>query len=154
MSTAITAQMVKELRERTSAGMMECKNALTEANGNIEEAILLMRKKGQLKAAKRASKVAAEGIVVQAISQDQRSGIMLEINCETDFVARTDEFKNLAHEIAMQVAAMDPRDVKELEKQEYIRDTQKTISDLIRETIAKVGENIVVKRFERFEIGL
>ena len=149
----ISAGMVRELREKTDAPMMECKKALTEAAGDMAKAEEILRVKLGNKATKAASRVAAEGVVATHIAADGKLGTILEINCETDFVARTDEFKNLAHEVAMQISAMDPKDVKELEKQEYIRDTSRTIGDLIKETIAKVGENIVIKRFERFELG-
>src|SRR3989344_918783 len=105
------------------------------------------------KAGKKAGRTVGAGLVETYIHADGRIGAMVEVNCETDFVARTDEFKNLAHELAMQVAAMDPTDVEDLLKQEYIRDSAKNIEELVKETIAKVGENIVIRRFMRFELG-
>ena len=148
----ISPKLVKELREKTGAGMMDCKKALTEADGNFEKAIELLRKKGASVAAKRAGKSANEGIVKTKISDNNKTGIILEVNCETDFVAKTDEFKHLAREVAMQVAAMNPADVDSLLKQEYIRDSSQTIEQLVKAVIGKLGENITVKRFVRFEL--
>lgn len=144
---------IKKLREQTGAGIADCRKALEEAGGDFEKAEELLRSWGIDKAAAKADRVVGAGLVETYIHSGGRVGSMVEINCETDFVARTDEFKNLAHEVAMQVAAMDPADVEELLKQEYIRDGSKTIDQLVKETIAKVGENIVVKRFMRFELG-
>ena len=104
-------------------------------------------------ASKKKDRATGQGLVETYIHSGGKVGAMVEVNCETDFVGKTDEFKNLTHEVAMQIAAMDPKDVEELLKQEYIRDSSKTIDDLIKEVIAKVGENIVVKRFIRFELG-
>jgi len=149
----ISAEKVKQLRDHTGAGMMDCKVALQEANGDFEEAITLLRKKGMAVAARKAGRAASEGVVTSYIHPGSKVGVLVEVNCETDFVARTDGFKNLAHEVVMQVAAMDPKDVNALLKQEYIRDSSKTIGTLVTETIAKVGENIVIKKFVRFELG-
>ncbi|MBI2599210.1 translation elongation factor Ts [Candidatus Curtissbacteria bacterium] len=144
---------IKKLREKTGGGIADCRKALAESGGDFAKAEDLLKSWGIDKAASKSDRVVGAGLIETYMHAGGKVGAMVEVNCETDFVARTDEFKNLAHEIAMQVAAMDPKDVKDLEKQEYIRDTSKTISDLIKEVIAKVGENIVVKRFERFELG-
>lgn len=194
----VTAAAVKELREKTGAGMMDCKKALVETDGNVEKAIDLLREKGLSKAAKKADRVASEGLVVSYIHGNGRIGVLLEVNCETDFVARNDEFKTLCHDIAMQVAATNPgyvsRDevpeetiereksiltaqalnegkpanivekmvVGRLEKfyeenclleQPFIKDQDKTVRDYVTETIAKIGENLNVRRFARFVLG-
>ena len=164
----ISTQMVKELREQCGAGIMECRNALVSCEGNMDKAATLLKEKGLLKAEKKAGRAASQGLVEAYIHTGGRIGAILELNCETDFVARTDEFKELAHCLAMQVAAMDPQYVSEEEipdgadtepqaacllLQPYIKDPAVTIKDLIVETIAKVGENIKVGRFARFELG-
>jgi elongation factor Ts len=161
----ISAAAVKELREKTGAGVMECKRALQDAEGNVEKAVELLRQKGLTKHLKVAGRSVSQGLIESYIHTGGRIGALVELNCETDFVARTDEFRTLAREIAMQVASMDPRTVgamaegeegeddSALLNQEYIRDARKTIRDLIKETIAKVGENIQVGRFTRFEVG-
>lgn len=141
---------IKRLREETSASVTDCRRALEESEGNYEKALEWLRKHGLKKAEKKAKRQASQGLIEAYIHQNGEIGAMVEILCETDFVARTDEFRRLAHEVAMQVAAMNPKNVESLLKQEYIRDASKTVSDLVKETIAKVGENIVVKRFERF----
>lgn len=190
--------MVKELRELTGAGMMDCKKALTKTEGNIEKAVDFLREKGLAAAAKKAGRVAAEGVVETYVHGGGRIGVMVEINCETDFVAKTDDFKNLAHDIALQIAAKNPtvvrreevsEDVLEHERevlraqalnegkpanivekmivgriekyykevclmeQEFIKDPDKTISQLINEHIAKIGENITVRRFTVYQLG-
>jgi len=159
----VSASAVKELREKTGAGIMDCKKALQETNGNQEKAQELLKQKGLLKHAKLAGRVANQGVIESYIHTGGRIGALVEVNCETDFVARTDEFRTLAREIAMQVASMNPQTVGSLEgdegedallSQEYIRDARRTIRDLIKETIAQVGENIVVSRFMRFEVGM
>jgi len=149
----VDIKKIKQLRERTGAGIVDCKKALEEAKGDLEKAQKLLRKKGYAQAAKKKDRTTAEGSVVSYIHAGGKVGSLVEINCETDFVARTDEFKELTAEIAMQVAAMNPRDVKELLAQDYIRDTKKTINDLIQETIAKLGENIQIARLERLALG-
>ncbi len=196
---AITAQMVKELRERTGAGMMECKKALQEANGDIEKAIEILKKKGIAKAEKKASRATKEGLIGSYIHMGGKIGVLVEVNCETDFVARTDEFQALVKDIAMQIAAMNPKyispedvpeEVIEKEKaiyreqalesgkpehvvdrivegkmkkffeevclleQRFIKDDSKKVRDIITEAIAKLGENIKVSRFVRFQIGV
>ena len=194
----ITAEMVKELRERTGAGMMDCKKALTEVNGDMEKAVDFLREKGLAAAAKRSSRVASEGLVEAYIHGGGRIGVLLEINCETDFVAKTDGFKALTKDVAMQIAAANPTFVSREEvpaeilehereilraqalnegkpanivdkmivgriekfykevclmEQPFIKDTDKTISQLITESIAKIGENISIRRFTRYQLG-
>ena len=149
----ISVDQIKKLREKSGAGIVDCRKALEEAKGDEKKAEELLRSWGIDKAAAKADREAGQGLVETYIHGGGRVGAMVEVNCETDFVARTDEFKTLAHEIAMQVSAMDPKDVEELLGQEYIRDASKNISDLVKEAIAKLGENIVVKRFMRFELG-
>ncbi|SCM80431.1 Elongation factor Ts [uncultured Sporomusa sp.] len=194
----ITAGMVKELRERTGAGMMDCKKALGETNGDMEKAVDYLREKGLAAAAKKASRIASEGLVEAYIHGAGRIGVLLEVNCETDFVAKTDGFKSLVRDIAMQIAAANPsyvarEEVPEeilnhereilraqalnegkpaniiekmivgrLEKfykeaclleQPFIKDPDKTIKQLITESVAKIGENISVRRFTRYHLG-
>jgi len=162
-----TAQ-VKELREQSGAGIMDCRNALIETKGDIENARQILKERGYSKALKKASRSTTQGLIDAYIHTGGRVGAMVELNCETDFVAHTDEFKELAHELAMQVAAMCPRFISEQEVPEgaeidpqaaclllqpYIKSPDKTVQELIIETIAKVGENIKVGRFARFEPG-
>lgn len=147
----VTAQMIKQLREKTQAGFSDCKMALEEAVGDMKKAEEILRKKGFEKAAKKAERETKAGLV-ESYVHGGRIGVLVSLLCETDFVARTDEFKHLAHEIALQVSSMDPKDVSTLLKQEYIRDGSKTIEELIKETIAKVGENIQIGDFKRSEI--
>jgi elongation factor Ts len=160
----ISASAVKELREKTGAGVMECKRALQESEGNVDKAIEALRQKGLSKHSKVAGRETSQGLIESYIHTGGRIGALIEVNCETDFVARTDEFRTLARELAMQVASMNPGTVGTLEAtgegdgsalldQEYIRDGRRTIRDLIKETIGKVGENIQVSRFMRFEVG-
>ncbi len=194
----ISAGMVKELRERTGAGMMDCKKALSESAGDVEKAIEFLRVHGLSKAAKAAGREASEGLVLSYIHPGNRIGVLVEVNCETDFVARTDEFQDLVRNIAMHIAAAAPLGVgredipapiveKErqvfhaqaieegkpaavaekivhgrIEKffaeaalldQVYVRDNDKKVSDLVNEAIAKLGENIRVARFARFQLG-
>lgn len=194
----ITAGAVKELRERTGAGMMDCKHALVENKGDMERAIDYLREKGLAKAAKKSARTAADGRVFSYIHTNSKIGTLLELNCETDFVAKTDEFQTLGRELCMQIAAaapqfLVPKDVtadvldreREIYKQQaleegkpanivekiadgkihkfyetyclmeqaWIRDGDKRVKDLVVDTIAKLGENIVVRRFARFSIG-
>jgi elongation factor Ts len=163
----ITTEMVKNLREKTGAGVMDCRNALKTCEGNVEKAEAVLKEKGLAKAAKRAERSTGSGLVECYVHTAGRIGSMVEINCETDFVARTDVFKELAHALAMQVAAMDPvcvakEDVKEGETvadesclllQPYIKDPTKLIKDILTDTIAKTGENIKIRRFSRYELG-
>lgn len=194
---AITASMVKELREKTGAGMMDCKKALEDANGNIEKAVEILREKGLAKAAKKSGRIAAEGLVDSYI-HGGRIGVLVEVNSETDFVAKNDEFKQFVRDIAMQVAAANPQYIRREEvsaesiqkekeilraqalnegkpekivdkmvegriekyfkevcllEQPFIRDPEITIQELLNEKIAKIGENINIRRFVRFEVG-
>ncbi len=159
----ISANDVKKLREETGAGVMECKRALQDAEGNMEKAAEALRQKGLTKHLKVAGREANQGVIESYIHTGGRIGALIEVNCETDFVARTEEFRSLAREVAMQVASMDPQTVGTMEgdgstegallDQEYIRDARKTIRDLVKETIGKVGENIQISHFVRFEVG-
>lgn len=195
---AISAQTVKELRDKSGAGMMDCKKALEEAGGDVEKAMQLLRERGISKAAKKEGRATKEGIIFSYIHPGDKLGVLLEVNCETDFVARTDDFKGLAKELAMQVAAAGPLVVapeelsedllkgeREIYRQQalnegkpeavvdkivegrikkyqqevclllqpYIKDQDKTVADLVTETVAKLGENISVRRFARFRLG-
>lgn len=195
---SIDAKTVKELRERTGCGMMDCKNALKDTNGDVEKAIDFLREKGLAKAAKKASRTAADGRIFSYIHTNGKIGAMIELNCETDFVAKTDEFMELGHELCMQVAAAAPQYIKPedvpqsvldrekeifrqqaldegkpenivdriaegklnkfyenncLLEQTYIRDGDKKIKDLLVESIAKLGENMIVGNMSRFSIG-
>ncbi len=149
----VDLELLKKLRNETQAGIADCRKALEESNNDYKKALDLIRKNGLEKATKKSDRETSQGLVESYIHQNGRVGALVEVLCETDFVARTDIFKNLVHEICMQVAAMNPKDVTTLLKQEYIRDSSKTIENLIKETIAKLGENIVIKRFQRFETG-
>ncbi len=150
---SVSLKLLKKLREQTSASVADCRLALSEAKGDYQQALKLIKAKGLEKAEKKSGRETSQGLVESYIHQNGRVGALVELLCETDFVARTGEFKNLAHELCMQVAAMNPKDVDSLLKQEYIRDNSMTVSDLVKQTIAKLGENIKVKRFQRFEIG-
>jgi elongation factor Ts len=194
----ITPELVKELRERTGVGMMDCKKALVETEGDVEKAIVYLREKGLSKAAKRAGREAKEGALFSYIHPGAKLGVLLELNCETDFVARTGDFQELGKNLAMQVAASAPLVVKrdelppeiqekerdiyrkqaissgkpenvvdkivegKLEKfyhetclmeQPFVKNDEETVEDLVHATIAKIGENIVVRRFARFQLG-
>ena len=146
---AITAGLVKDLRERTGAGMMDCKKALTACDGDMNKAIDFLREKGLAAAAKKASRIAAEGVVGSYVSEDAKVGAILEINCETDFVANTDSFKALVNDVAAFVAKSNPADVETLLKAEIV--AGKTVEALVTEAIAKIGEKISVRRFARYE---
>lgn len=146
-------ELLKKLRNETQVSLADCRKALEETNNNYEQAKEWLKKQGFEKAAKKADRETSQGLIESYIHLNGKVGAMVEVLCETDFVARTEEFKNLTHEIAMQVAAMNPKDVDTLLKQEYIRDGSKTIESLIKEAIAKIGENIVVKRLTRFGLG-
>ena len=195
---AITASLVKELRERSGCGMMDCKNALVETDGDIEKASELLREKGLAKAVKKSGRIAAEGIVDSYIHMGGKIGVLVEVNCETDFVAKTDQFKALVRDVAMHIAAANPTYVRaeevdpvEIEKereilrqkaindgkpekivdkivdgqiakyikeiclleQPFVKDTDKTVQEMVTEKIATIGENISVRRFVRFEMG-
>ena len=148
----IDIKLIKQLREETQVSIADCTKALEEAKGDYEKAITLLKKRGIERAEKKASRETAQGLIEAYVHQNGKVGVLLEILCETDFVARTEDFKRLAHEVAMQIAAMNPKNVEALLKQEYIRDGSVTIKNLIKQTIGKLGENIVVKQFTRFEI--
>jgi elongation factor Ts len=197
MST-ITANMVSELRARTGAGIMDCKKALTEAAGDVEEAVVILRKSGIAKAAKKAGRATAEGLVASYIHPGGKIGVLVEVNCETDFVARTDKFQTLVRDLAMHVAASRPLGVRRedvdaelvereknvlsaqaresgkpenviekmvegrlskffqehvLMEQAFIKDPDKKVEDVVKENISTIGENIVIRRFARFELG-
>lgn len=143
---------LKKLREETSAGVSDCRQALEDAGGDYEKAKKLLAERGLEKAAKKEGKETSQGIIDSYVHAG-KIGVLVELRCETDFVARTDEFKYLAHEIALQVASMNPKSVGELLKEEYIRDPSMTIAGLVKQTVAKLGENITVSRFTRFVIG-
>lgn len=145
---AITASMVKDLRTKTGAGMMDCKKALVEAEGDMEKAVDILREKGLSQAAKKASRVAAEGAVVSAISADGKVGTIVEVNCETDFVGSNDDFRALAARIAQQIIAVNPADVEALLTSDM---DGKAVKDQVTEAVAKIGENISVRRFVRYE---
>lgn len=147
----VDASLVQKLRLQTGAGMMECKKALTEANGDFDAAVKIVQEKGVTKAEKRADREAGAGLVHSYV-HNGRVGVLLELNCETDFVARNDEFQNLAHNLVMQVASMNPQTAEELMSSPYIKDPSITVDGLIKSVIAKIGENIKVGRFIRYEI--
>jgi len=194
----VSAGLVRDLRERTGAGMMDCKKALTEVDGDLEKAIVYLREKGLAAAAKRAGRAAADGAVDAYIHAGGKIGVLIEVNCETDFVARTDDFRTLVRELAMQVAAANPRYVRRedvpadaieqersiyaaqaagsgkpatviekmvhgkvekffadvcLLEQPFIKDPDKPVSQLVSDAVARMGENIVVRRFARFQLG-
>lgn len=194
----ISAQLVKELRERTGAGVMDCRAALVEAGGNLQTAVDVLRKRGQAAAQKRAQRQASEGLIGSYLHAGGKIGVIVEVNCESDFVARTEEFQRLCHNLAMHIAALDPRfirreevtpDVLEREReicraqaraaskpeelvekiaagkmekfyeetclyeQHFIKDEQHTVREIIDQMIAKIGENITVRRFARFKVG-
>jgi elongation factor Ts len=149
----VSAAEVKTLREETGAPVMEVRRALMETDGNVEEAKEILKQKGVEKVEKRAERETAQGLIETYMHSGGKIGSIVHLACETDFVARTDEFKKLATELAMQVAAMDPQNVEELLDQEYIREPGKKISNLVAEVIAKTGENIQVKRISRFSLS-
>ncbi len=164
----VTPAAVKELRDLTGAGILDCKSALEEAGGDFDKASGILRKKGIATAAKRADRATAEGLVQTYVHHDGRLAALVEINCETDFVARTEDFSKLAQAIALQVAATNPTyvasedipkgtegDAKELclLLQPFVRDESTTVADMVKETIRKTGENIRIRRFARFELG-
>ncbi len=143
---------IKKLREETGAGIADCREALKESDGNFEKAKEWLKKKGLDKASSKSEREVKAGIV-DAYSHGGKVGVMVELLCETDFVARTPDFKNLAHELALQIASMNPSSVEELLSQEYIRDNSTTVDQLIKSVIGKLGENIQVGRFERIALG-
>ena len=148
---AITASLVKELRDRTGAGMMECKKALVESNGDVDTAIEQMRKSGQAKAAKKAGRIAAEGIIVLSFNDDKTQGAMVEVNCETDFVGKDDNFTSFAEAVAERVLAGDADDVASLMEQPLHEGEETTVNQAREALISKLGENMNVRRFVRFQ---
>lgn len=166
----ITTQMIKTLREETGAGVMDAKRALEEAGGDNGRAKEILREKGVAAAAKRSDRETSNGVVESYIHAGGRIGVLVEVNCETDFVANTDDFRALARNVAMQIAAMDPKLISAEERagnteyegsdeevcllsQPFIRDPGRTIGQLVQDTVAKTGENVRVRRFVRFELG-
>ena len=147
----ITATMVKELREKTGAGMMDCKKVLTEANGDMEKAAELLRERGIAKAEKKSSRIAAEGLVLGHISEDQKVGAIVEVNAETDFVAKNQEFRTFVEDVARQVVEKNPKDVEELLAQTSITEENKTVQEVLVNKISTIGENMSIRRFVRFE---
>lgn len=149
----ISAKDVAALRQETGAGVMDAKKALTEAKGDTQKAIGLLKQRGLDKAAKKAERDTAEGIIHAYIHGAGKIGVLVELLCETDFVARNEDFTALAQDLAMQIAAGNPKDTEELLTQPFIKDESQTIGDTLTATIAKLGENIQVKRFVRYELG-
>ena len=147
----ITASMVRDLREKTGAGMMDCKKALTETDGDMEKAIEYLREKGITKAAKKSDRIAAEGLVLAYVSEDGKVGAAVEVNSETDFVAKNEEFKSFVETVAKQVAINNPADVEALLAEESIEQAGKKVSEVLIEKVAKIGENLSIRRFVRFE---
>ena len=147
----ISAEQVRQLREKTGAGMMDCKKVLTETNRDEERAIELLRERGIAKAAKKSDRIAAEGLVTTYVSEDQKVGSVVEVNAETDFVAKNEEFRNFVSDIAKQVAMKNPATVEELLAQTSVAEPDKTVQDVLTNKIATIGENMSIRRFERFE---
>lgn len=147
----ITAQQVKELREKTGAGMMDCKKVLTETDGDMEKATELLRERGITKAAKKSSRIAAEGLVDSYVSEDGKVGAVVEINAETDFVAQNTEFKQFVKDVVKQIALNNPKDVEELLAQPSIAEEGKTVQEALTNKIATIGENMTIRRFARYE---
>jgi elongation factor Ts len=152
----ITVQQLKELRQRTRAGMLDCRQALEQAEGNMEQAVEILRRQAAAEAAKRAARLTGEGQVGSYIHHDAKVGALVEVSCETDFVARTEDFRTLVRYVAEQVAATSAEALEteaSLLEQPWIRDPSRTIGDLVSETSARVGENVRVRRFARFRIA-
>ncbi len=147
---AISASMVKELREKTGAGMMDCKKVLEEANGDMEKAEELLREKGIAKAGKKAGRIAAEGLVASFVSEDRKVGAIVEVNAETDFVAKNEEFRTFVNDIAKIVAKTNPADIEALKATKYL-DTNNTVDEVLKDKIFTIGENMTLRRFERYE---
>ncbi len=147
----ITAELVKELREKTGAGMMDCKKVLTETNGDMEKAAELLRERGIAKAAKKSDRIAAEGLVYTYVTDDKKVGAVVEVNAETDFVAKNEEFRTFVANVAEQIAKQSPKDVEELLNQKSIQEADKTVREVLTNKIATIGENMSIRRFARFE---
>ncbi|MCD6402498.1 translation elongation factor Ts [bacterium] len=148
----VNIEKVKQLREETGVSVIECKKALEESKGDIKKARELLKEKGEMILEKKAQREAKEGIIESYIHPNKKIGVLIELNCETDFVARSKKFQELAHELCLQIAAMAPENVETLMEQPWIKDETKTIKGFISEAIVKLGENIIVKRFQRFQI--
>lgn len=159
--TSVTASEVKKLRESTGAGVMECKRALEDTSGDFDQAVSLVKERGLEKAASRSSRGTNEGLVEAYIHPNRPIGAMISLSCETDFVARTDDFRNLARDLCMHIAAMDPACIspdqsnegEPLLSQPFVKDPGRKVADVIQEVAAKTGENVKVSEFSRFEIG-
>ena len=147
----VTASQVKDLREKTGAGMMDCKKVLTETDGDMEKAIELLRERGIAKAAKKSDRIAAEGLVDAYVSEDGKIGAVVEVNAETDFVAKNDEFKKFVADVAKQIAQTNPASVEELLNAKSIVETDKTVNEVLTNKIATIGENMSIRRFTRYE---
>lgn len=149
----VDLSLLKKIRLETGASIADCRKALEENNNDEKKALEWIKKNALSKADKKSDRATSQGLIESYIHGGGKVGVLLEILCETDFVAKTDDFKNLAHEVAMQVAAMNPKDVPTMLKQEYIRDSSQTMEQLVKTVIGKLGENITIKRFQRFAIG-
>ena len=155
----VNINLIKELRKQTAAGISDCREALESSGGDLDKAKVYLRKKGLEKADKKSDREIKSGLIFSyihgAADKDQggRVGSLIELGCETDFVAKTEDFQNLGHEIAMQVASMNPETIEDLLQQPYIRDTKKNIQELVKETIGKLGENIGINKFSRFGLA-
>ncbi|MDP3052391.1 MAG: translation elongation factor Ts [bacterium] len=147
----VNIEVIQKLRDATGAGVMSCKKAYAEANGDFAKAVALIKERGLVKVEQKSDRSTGAGLLETYIHND-RVGVMLELRCETDFVARSDVFKGLAHNLVMQIAAMEPVDVKNLLSQPYIKNEAMAINDLIKDAIARVGENVKVERFCRYEL--
>ena len=147
----VTASQVKDLREKTGAGMMDCKKVLTETDGDMEKAIELLRERGIAKAAKKSSRVAAEGLVAAYVSENGKVGAVVEVNAETDFVSKNDEFRTFVNDVAKQIVEKNPANVEDLLAQASIAEEGKTVQEVLTNKIATIGENMTIRRFERFE---
>ena len=150
---SFTASDVKKLREETGAGMMDCKKALDEAQGDFAKAKEIVRQKGLARAEKKADRETKEGYIASYVHTNRKLGVLLEMLCETDFVARNEEFQKMANDIAMHTAVMNPASVEELLTQEFVRDPDVTIENMIKELSGKIGEKFVLHRFTRYEVG-
>ncbi len=148
----ITAQMVKELRDKTGAGMMDCKKALTETDGDMEAALDALRKKGLAAAQKKAGRITSEGKVAGLVSEDGASAVLVEVNCETDFVARGDDFTGFVNTLCRHIQEKNPADVAALNEQKWIEDENLTVADTLTEKIAKIGENLSIRQFSKWEL--
>jgi len=146
-------KLLKQLREETAASIADCRVALEETNNDYKKALEWLKKRGLEKAEKKSERATSQGLIEAYIHGGGKIGVLVELLCETDFVVKTDDFKHLAKELALQISAMNPKDVDELLKQEYIRDSSLTIQDLIKGVIGKLGENITVGRFQRFALS-